>query len=48
MSITYSLLSYNKHDKFNKMPPKVVVSSSAAIISGQGDTSIAKSLDTDL
>jgi len=30
------------------MLPKAVISSSVAIISGQGDTSIAKSLDTDL
>jgi len=29
------------------MLPKAVISSSAAIISGQGDTSMAKSLDTD-
>jgi len=28
------------------MPPKVVILSLAAIISGQGNTSIAKSLDT--
>jgi len=27
------------------MPPKAVISSLVAIISGQGDTSIAKSLD---
>jgi len=27
------------------MPPKAVISSSAAIISGRGDTSIAESLD---
>jgi len=30
------------------MPPKAVISSLAAIISGQGDTSIAESLDADL
>jgi len=30
------------------MPPKVVILSSAATISGRGDTSIAESLDTDL
>jgi len=47
VSIIYSLLSYNKHGKFNKMPPKVVISLLAAIISGQRDTSIAESLDTD-
>jgi len=29
------------------MPPKVATSSSAAITSRRGDTSIAKSLDTD-
>jgi len=28
------------------MPPKVVILLSAAIISGQGDTSMAESLDT--
>jgi len=30
------------------MPPKVVTTSSAAIISGWGDTSMAESLDTNL
>jgi len=29
------------------MPPKAVISLLTAIISGRGDTSIAKSLDTD-
>jgi len=29
------------------MPPKVVILSSAATISGRGDTSMAKSLDAD-
>jgi len=43
----YLLPSYNKHRKFDKMLPKVVILSSAATTSGQGDTSIAKSLDTD-
>jgi len=42
----YSLPSYNKHGKFDKMLPKVVISLLAAIISRQGDTSIAESLDT--
>jgi len=46
--VIYLLPSYNKHGKFDKIPLKVVTSSLAAIISGQGDTSIAKSLDTDL
>jgi len=45
--VTYLLLSYNKHRKFDKMPPKVVTLSSAVTTSGRGDTSIAKSLDTD-
>jgi len=48
VSIIYSLLSYNKHGKFNKMLFKVVILSLAATISRQGDTSIAESLDTDL
>jgi len=48
VSIIYSLPGYNKYGKFNKMLPKVVILSSAAIISRRGDTSIAKSLDTDL
>jgi len=30
------------------MPPKAAISSSAATISGRGDTSIAKSLDINL
>jgi len=46
--MTYSLPSYSKHGKFNKMPPKAVISSSVATISGQRDTSIAESLDADL
>jgi len=45
--MTYSLPGYNKHGKFNKMLPKAAILSSAATISGQGDTSIAKSLDAD-
>jgi len=48
MSVIYLLPSYNKHRKFNKMPLKAVILSLAVIISGQGDTSIAESLDTDL
>jgi len=43
----YLLPSYNKHGKFNKMLPKVVISLLIAIISRQRDTSIAKSLDVD-
>jgi len=46
--VIYSLPSHNKHGKLNKMPPKIVISSSAATISGRGDTSMAKSLDADL
>jgi len=45
VSVIYLLPSYNKHGKFDKMPPKVVISSSVATTSGQGDTSIADSLD---
>jgi len=48
VSIIYLLPNYNKHGKFNKIPPKVTILSLAAIISGQGNTSIAKSLDADL
>jgi len=47
MSIIYSLPSYGKHGKFNKMLSKAATSSSAAITSGWGDTSIAESLDAD-
>jgi len=46
VSIIYLLLNYNKHDKFNMMPPKVVVLLSAAIISGRNDTSIMEDLNT--
>jgi len=46
--MTYLLPSYNKHRKFDKMPPKAAILSLAAIISGQGDTSMAESLDIDL
>jgi len=46
VSIIYSLLSYSKHRKFDKILPKAVILSSAVTISGQGDTSMAKSLDT--
>jgi len=45
--VTYLLPSHNKYRKFNKILPKAVILSSVATISGQGDTSIAKSLDTD-
>jgi len=48
MSVIYLLPSYNKHGKFDKMPPKAVVLSSVAMISRWGDTSIAESLDIDL
>jgi len=43
--MTYLLPSYNKHGKFNKMPLKAAILLLAAIISGQGNTSIAESLD---
>jgi len=45
VSITYSLPSYNKHEKIDKMPPKAAILSSVVITSGRADTSIAKSLD---
>jgi len=48
VSVIYLLSSYNKHKKFDKMPLKVVVLSSAAIILGWSDTSIAESSDVDL
>jgi len=47
VSITHSLPSHNKHGKFDKMPPKAAISLLVAIISGQRNTSIAKSSDTD-
>jgi len=43
----YSLPNHSKHGKINKMPPKAATLSSAVTISGQGDTSIAESLNTD-
>jgi len=43
----YLLPGYNKHRKFDKILPKVVILSLAAIISKQSNTSIAKSLDAD-
>ena len=46
MSIIYLLLGYNKHRKFNKMPPKVAISLLVATTSRQSNTSIAKSSDT--
>jgi len=46
--MTYLLPSYNKHGKINKIPPKAATSLLVAIISRQGDTSIAKSLNTNL
>jgi len=48
VSIIYSLPGYDKHGEIDKMPPKAAILSSVAMISGQGDTSIAESLDTDL
>ena len=45
MSIIYSLLSYNKHRKFNKMLFKAAQSSLVATILGRGDISIVESLD---
>jgi len=48
VSIIYLLPSYNKHRKFDKMPPKVAILLSAVIISRRGDTSIAESLDANL
>jgi len=47
VSAIYLLPSYDKHGKFDKMLPKAVILLSATI-SGQGDTSIAESLDADL
>jgi len=47
VSVIHSLLSYNKHGKFDKMPPKAAQLSSAATTLGQGDTSMAESLDAD-
>jgi len=43
--VTYSLPSYNKHRKFDKMLPKVVILLLAATISRQGNTSMAESSD---
>jgi len=48
VSVIYLLPSYNKHNKFDKMPLKAAVLLSAAMISGWGDTSMAKSSDADL
>jgi len=48
VSVIYSLPSYNKHRKFDKMLPKVAISLLAATISRQSDTSIAKSSDINL
>jgi len=41
----YSLLSYDKYRKFDKMPPKAAQSSLVAMILGWGDTSMAESSD---
>jgi len=48
VSVIHSLPSYNKHGKFDKIPPKAAILLSAVIISRQGNTSITKSLDTNL
>jgi len=48
MSVIYLLPNYNKHGKFNKMPPKAAQLSSVVIILGWGNTSIVESLDVDL
>jgi len=45
VSVIYLLPNYNKHGKFDKMPLKAAILSSVVIISGQGDTSMAESLD---
>jgi len=47
VSVIYLLPSYNKHRKVDKILLKVVILLLAATISGQGNTSIAKSLDAD-
>ena len=44
----YLLPGYNKHGKFDKMPPKAAILSLVVITSGWGDTSMAESLDADL
>jgi len=46
--VIYLLPSHNKYRKFNKIPPKAAILLLVATISGQKDTSIAKSLDADL
>jgi len=43
--VIYLLPSYNKYRKFDKMLPKVAILLLVAITSGQGDTSMAESLD---
>ena len=48
MFVTHLLPNYNKYRKFNKILPKAATLSLAAMISRQGDTSIAKNSDTDL
>jgi len=47
VSVIYLLPSYNKHEKFDKILLKAVILSLAATISGQGNTSIAKTSDAD-
>jgi len=44
----YLLFNYDKHRKIDKMLFKAAILSSAAMISGRGDTSITKSLDINL
>jgi len=43
--MTYLLLSHSKYGKIDKMLPKAATLLSVATISGQGDTSMAESLD---
>jgi len=45
VSVTYLLPSYNKHGKFDKMPPKAAQLLSVVMILGQEDTSMTESLD---
>jgi len=45
--MTYSLPSYNKHEKIDKMLPKAAILLLVVTTSGQADTSIAESSDTD-
>ena len=47
MSIIYLLSGHDKHKKFNKMPLKAAQLLLVVMILGQGDTSMAESLDAD-